>query len=206
MPVKMDIFLRRADREDMDTVIRWMEDEDFQRFLYGDPARSPKQLRAQIVGMLGRSVGHTLPGGIYLLLDSPTRGPVGMISLQNISWRNRNCSLDVYIGDKALRSGMMTALCFYRTMEYAFDELNLHRITAFIYAFNRPSWRVLEKSGALREVTLQKQIFRDGVYHDIYGYGLLRRDFEALRQQYKGVQGVSLQDMIASLEQAAAAT
>lgn len=199
MPVKMDYYLRRADRDDMDTVIRWMEDEDYQRFLYGDPSRSPRQVRAQIVGLLGRSAGHTLPGSIQLLIDSPTRGPVGMVSLGNISWRNRNCSVDVYLGDKSLRSGMVTALCIYRALEYAFDELNLHRITAYIYSFNRASWRVFEMSGAKREMTLKEQVFRDNAYHDVYAYGLLRSEFETLRAKYGKVEGASLHDMIQGL-------
>jgi RimJ/RimL family protein N-acetyltransferase len=203
MPVKMDVFLRRADRDDMDTVIRWMEDEDFQRFLYGDPARSPKQVRAQIVGMLGRAAGHTMPGTIHLLIDSKGKGPLGLISLQNISWRNRNCSLDIYIGAKELRSGITASLSIYRALEYVFDELNLHRVTAFIYSFNTPSWRVFETTGAQREVTLKEQVYRDGGYHDVYGYGLLRPEFEAFREKYRRVQGASLQDMVRDLATAA---
>ena len=199
MPVKMDFFLRRADRDDMDTVIRWMDDEDYHRFLYGDPARSPRQVRAQIVGMLGRSAGHSLPGSIYLLIDSPARGPVGMVSFGNISWRNRNCSLDVYLGDKSLRSGMVVTLSLYRALEYAFDELNLHRVTAYIYSFNRASWRAFEMSGAVREMTLKEQVLRDDVYHDVYCYGLLRPEFEALRARYGGIGGLNLESMIQEL-------
>ncbi len=203
MPLNMDVYLRRADRDDMDTVIRWMEDEDFQRFLYGDPARSPRQVRAQIVAMLGRNAGHTMPGSIHLLIDSPTRGPIGLVSLQNLSWRNRNCSIDVYIGDKSLRSGLIAALCTYRALEYAFDELNLHRVTAFIYSFNRASWRVFEMSGAQRELVMAGQVHRDGAYHDVYGYGLLRPEFETMRAKYGKVAGAGLHDMI---QQLAAAT
>jgi RimJ/RimL family protein N-acetyltransferase len=173
----------------METVIRWMEDEDFQRFLYGDPARSPKQVRAQIVGMLGRSVGNALPGAIQLLIDSPTRGPIGLISIQNISWRNRNCSVDIYIGSKSI----------YRALEYVFDELNMHRVTAFIYSFNRASWRVFESTGARRELTLREQVYRDGAYHDVYGYGLLRPEYEAFKARYAGIEGASLQDMVSRL-------
>ncbi|MBI1319210.1 MAG: GNAT family N-acetyltransferase [Candidatus Hydrogenedens sp.] len=199
MPVKMDVYLRRADRDDMETVIAWMEDEDFQRFLYGDPARSPKQLRAQIVGMLGRTTGHTMPGAVYLLIDSPSRGPVGMVSLQNISWRNRNCSVDVYIGQKELRAGLVAGLSTYRALEYAFDELNLHRVSAYIYSFNRPSWRTFELSGAQREMTFPEHVQRDGEYHDVYAYGLLREEFQAIRGRYARVDGMSLQDMIRDL-------
>ncbi len=199
MPIKVDIALRRAERDDLDTVVRWMEDEDFQRFLYGDPARSPRQVREQIVTMLGRSAGHTMPGAIYLILDSKKHGPVGFISLQNISWRNRSCSIDLYIGKKELRAGMTAALATYRAFEYCFDELNLHRISAFIYAFNTPSWRTFERAGAVRELTFREHVARDGELHDVYGYGLLRIDFAALKEKFSKVQGTGLREMAAAL-------
>ncbi|MDP2326285.1 MAG: GNAT family N-acetyltransferase, partial [Gammaproteobacteria bacterium] len=109
MPYTTETYIRRAERDDLDTVVRWMECPDFLYFLYGDPARSPRQVREKIVGMLGRAVGHTMPGGIYLMVDSPKYGAIGLLSLQNISWRNRSCSIDLYIGQEALRNKMVTA-------------------------------------------------------------------------------------------------
>jgi hypothetical protein len=182
MPVNTAVFLRRADRDDLDTVVEWMEDPDFQRFLYGDPARSPKQIREQIVGLLGRT-GKNLPHGIYLIIASD-EGPIGLMSLQNISWRNRTCSLDLYLGRKELRNSFVGAIAFFRCMEYAFDELNLHRVSAFIYSFNRPSWRLMEMSGAVRELTMKDHIVRDGEFYDMYGYGFLRPEYEKLREKY----------------------
>jgi len=196
MPVRTQTYIRRADREDLDTIVAWMEATDFQYFLYGAPARSRKQIREQIVAMLGRSQGHTMPGGVYLLIDAPVHVPVGFISLQNISWRNRACNLDVYIGNKEFRRGLQGGLAVFRALEYCFDELNLHRVAAYIYAFNRPSWRVLEATGAVREVTLRDHVVRDGTFYDVYCYGLLRPEFEAFREKYSGVEGVRLEDMI----------
>ena len=204
MPLKTKTFIRRAERDDLDTVVAWMESTDFQRFLYGDPARSPKQVRDKIVAMLGRAVGHTMPGGIYLLIDSPELGPIGLLSLQNISWRNRSCSVDLYIGDEAHRRGMVAASAVYQTLEYCFHELNLHRVSAFIYGFNTASWRIFEKTGAVRELTLEKHVPRDGELHDLYGYGLLRSEYDAFRERYgRVVDGFSLSAMIEALAAAA---
>jgi len=199
LPINLDIVLRRAERDDLDTVVRWMEDEDFQRFLYGDPARSPRQVREQIVNMLGRSVGHTMPGAIYLMIDSKKYGPVGFLSLQNISWRNRSCSVDLYIGKKELRSGISAGLATYRAFEYCFDELNLNRVSAFIYAFNSPSWRMFEKAGAVRELVFREHVARDGELHDVYGYGLLRGEFHALKERIAILSGSSLREMAAAI-------
>ena len=199
MPINIDMFLRRAERDDLDTIVRWMEDEDFQRFLYGDPARSPRQVREQIVTMLGRTAGVGMPGAVYLMIDSKKSGPVGFLLLQNISWRNRSCQIDLYIGRKELRAGITAALATYRGFEYCFDELNLNRVGAFIYAFNTPSWRTFEKSGAKRELTFKDHVARDGQLHDVYGYALLRGEFEGLRQRLGSIQGATLREMAAAL-------
>ncbi len=204
MPFSTSTFIRRAERDDLDTVVAWMEHEDFQRFLYGDPARSPKQLREKIVAMLGRAVGHTMPGGIYLLIDSPVLGPVGLLSLQNISWRNRSCSVDLYIGKEEHRNGIVAAGAVYQTLEYCFHELNLHRVSAYIYSFNAASWRIFEKTGAIRELTLCDHVARDGVLYDLYGYGLLRSEFETFRARYhRAAEGFSLKAMVEALGAAA---
>ncbi|HOF40285.1 MAG TPA: GNAT family protein [Candidatus Hydrogenedentes bacterium] len=200
MALRSNIFIRRAEREDLDTVVEWMEDPDFQLFLYGDVTRSQRQIREQIVGLLGRAPGHTMPAAFQLILDSEADGPVGLVLLQNVSWRNRSCSLDVYVGQKNLRKGIVIGLAFYRIMEYCFDELNLHRVSAYIYSFNTPSWRIMERSNAKRELTLKDHVVRNGELHDMYGYGLLRREFDELRESLKGrMEGKSLLEMIEAL-------
>ncbi len=201
MALKTSAFIRRADRDDLDTVVAWMEDPDFSHFLYGDRARSPRQVREQIVGMLGRNANNTMPGGIYFIIDSDEHGPLGLVSLQGISWRNRSCSIDMYIGHKQFRSSFVAYITFFRIAEYCFDELNLHRIGAFIYSFNTASWRLFERSGAVRELVLRDHVPRDGKLYDLYGYGLLRSEFEALRGQFtERFQGMSLKEMIAKME------
>lgn len=206
MAWKSDLYLRRADREDLDTVVEWIEDPDFHRFLYGDPARSPKQVREQIVSMLGRSGGQAAPSVIYLIIDSKEKGPVGLVSLQSISWRNRSCSVDLYIGKKEFRTGVAAGFSMYRAFEYCFDELNLHRVGAYIYAFNSPSWRLLEKTRAVREITMTEHVARDGKLYDMYGYGLLRSEFERLRTEMGDrMKGKTLAEMIEAEREAAAA-
>ena len=148
-------FLRRAEQDDLDRIISWMDDPDYTRFLYGDAAQSPRQIRENIVAMLGRSSSIILPGHIHLIIDHEESGPIGLISLQKISWRNRSCSIDFYIGNKKYRGKIETAAAMFRMLEYCFDELNLHRVTATIYAFNKPSWKFMERSGATRELTLR---------------------------------------------------
>jgi RimJ/RimL family protein N-acetyltransferase len=197
--MKSQTFLRRTEREDLDTIVSWMQDSDYLYFLYGDPAQSPKRIRENIVSMLGRSQANLLPSSIHLVIDHKTKGPIGLISLQKISWRNRACVVDFYMGNQGLRGRLESGAAMYRMAEYCFDELNLHRISAYIYSFNTPSWRLLERCGAVRELTLKEHVVRDGDLCDMYCYGLLRRDFQSFRESETQFATMSLEKMIDSL-------
>ncbi len=205
MAIKSSIYLRRAEREDLDVVVEWMEDPDFLYFLYGDPARSPKRIREQIVSMLGRNASQSMPGGVYFIVDSPRYGPIGLIAIQNISWRNRSCSVDTYIGEKKLRGGFASAVALFRALEYAFHELNLHRATLYVYAFNKASRRLIERSGAVHELTMREHVARGGTLYDMYGYGLLRREFETFRNEVAERMPEALLEANQAAEAAAAA-
>lgn len=206
MAVKSKTFIRRAEREDLDTVVEWMDDPDFLLFLYGDPTRSPKQIREQIVSMLGRTAENSVPRAVYLIIDSVDHGPIGLLTLQNISWRNRSCSIDLYIGKKQLRRSLIAAIAAIRAMAYCFGELNLHRVSAYIYSFNTASWRLLEKIGAVRELTLREHVVRDGEFYDVYCYGLLRDEFNAFRETRADSASVLMASMAEDQQEAARRT
>lgn len=198
MALKTSVYLRRAEREDLDTIVSWREDPAFLRFLYGDPTASPKALREQIVNMLGRSAGQTMPAGIYLMVDSERLGPVGLEAIVNIGWRNRSCNVDTYVIEK-VRHSFVSTVSFYRTMEYCFEELNMHRVNLFVYAFNPRSWRIIERmSGAKRELLLRNHVARDGQRYDMYGFGMLAPDWARAKKRFtKSFKGIDLATMIA---------
>lgn len=203
MAYKSSVFIRRAEREDLDTIVQWMEDPDFSHFLYGDTTRSPRRIRENIVTMLGRSPGNTVPLGVYLIIDSASIGPIGLVSLNNISWRNRTLNIDVYVGKKDFRSGFLSGIAFFRALEYTFYELNMHRINVFAYSFNTPSIRLIQRAGCKHELTLKDHVMRDGKLYDLYGYGLLRDEFDALYQEFTSrAPGYDLEENVRAWEDA----
>ena len=64
-------------------------------------------------------------------------------------------------------------------IEYAFKEMDVHKVVAFCNPKNIPSWKVLEKIGMEREGFFkQKAFFRkddegNPLWHDCYAYGIL---------------------------------
>jgi ribosomal-protein-alanine N-acetyltransferase len=58
--------------------------------------------------------------------------------------------------------------------------MNLNRIEATVIPENKPSLRVLEKAGFVKEGLLREQKLLHGKFCDAYMYALLKRDFMKL--------------------------
>lgn len=78
-------------------------------------------------------------------------------------------------------------------LEFAFNELNLHRVVATCQPENPASFRLMEKLGMIREGHSRQCIPKaNGVWWDEYFYAILKRDFDqhqknspaGIRQQY----------------------
>jgi len=67
-------------------------------------------------------------------------------------------------------------------LAFAFDELNLHRVTSTIFSYNERSIALFEKLGFRREGVFREFLQRDGRRHDVLLYGLLRPEWDARRQ------------------------
>jgi len=62
---------------------------------------------------------------------------------------------------------------------------------------------LVERSGAKRELVLRHHLLRDGEFHDLYAYGLLDREFEALYEDVtKRIPGATLDANVKSYYEA----
>jgi [ribosomal protein S5]-alanine N-acetyltransferase len=64
-------------------------------------------------------------------------------------------------------------------MDYAFAQLNAHRLIAFCHADNRRSMRVMEKLGMQAEALLRESNQFNGTWYDERIYAILEREFLA---------------------------
>lgn len=62
-------------------------------------------------------------------------------------------------------------------LEFAFDVLQLNRVSLEVFAFNPRAMHLYEKLGFRREGRLREVLWMDGEYHDAIVMGLLRREF-----------------------------
>ncbi len=68
-----------------------------------------------------------------------------------------------------------------KMIDWAFDELNIHRMVAFCHADNAASVRVMEKLGMQRDGRLRETRWLNGAWWDEYVYAILDRDWKRQR-------------------------
>jgi RimJ/RimL family protein N-acetyltransferase len=103
---------------------------------------------------------------------------IGDIQLSNIDWRHRTADIGLSIARRADRGqgyGMDATVTLLR---YAFQHLDLHRVSAATASHNTAAQHVLEKCGFVQEGQEREAIYCGGQRWDRCRYGLLRAEFE----------------------------
>jgi RimJ/RimL family protein N-acetyltransferase len=104
--------------------------------------------------------------------------PVGWAGVTLTDDRARVAEVDYYVLPAGQGKGYATDAV--RTLVgYAFRDLNAHSVLARLRADNDPSRRVVGKVGFTREGRRREAYYREGDYHDIDIYGLLRSEWQA---------------------------
>ena len=108
----------------------------------------------------------------------------GTIGLSHIDWRNRTAEFGWFlIGEPKRRSWGYGSEAIFLLLDYAFNHLNLNKIWLQTMTLNKVASAVYRKMGFRGEGILREQKFKNGEYIDIYIYGLLRGDFNILKEE-----------------------
>ena len=74
---------------------------------------------------------------------------VGTIGIKDIDYVNKKADIGYWIGKQYQGKGIATE-CVRLIVNYAFDELKLKEISAYVFPDNSPSIRVLENNGFIK--------------------------------------------------------
>lgn len=101
---------------------------------------------------------------------------VGVISLEGHNKDLRVAEIGIWIDPEFHRNGYGSEAAEL-IIEYGFNELNHHKITARAHAENEGSNKIWQNLGFEQEGELREQAFREGKFCDVNLYGLLRKEW-----------------------------
>ena len=116
---------------------------------------------------------------VRYVIDTHEYGPIGLVGLRDIDWKNREVTGSGIRIDRTDLHGKGFGTDTYMTLlRYVFEELNLNRINGSALASNSASLRMMEKVGYKIEGTKRKAVYKGGVYHDVVLLAALKEDYE----------------------------
>jgi len=120
------------------------------------------------------------------IIETTKDGVVGVQMLNKLDFKNRVATTGgIKIGKKNLREkgiGFDTGMTLFR---YLFDELQMNRVDSCVIGYNSASIKLVEKQGYKLEGVRRRYVYKNGEYHDLLLYGLLREDYYATIKKLK---------------------
>ena len=113
----------------------------------------------------------------YIIEEIEGNTAIGVTSLINIDPKNRNAECIIDIGEKGVWGKGYGTEALKILLEYAFLELNLHRVSLRVFSLNEKAIHIYNKLGFMKEGVIRESLYRDGKWHDIIIMGVLKREY-----------------------------
>jgi diamine N-acetyltransferase len=165
------VTLRPPDDSDAARFIQWFADTEVTRYL-GNAFPLSLQLQEDWIKKVGEAKDT-----VWWVVEAEARA-IGATGIHQIDWINAHAITGTVIGDKsAWHTGYGSETMALRT-EYAFRQLNLHKLKSSAFMDNVASKRALEKAGYRQVGVEREEMWREGRWHDHWVCEVLRADWE----------------------------
>ena len=168
------ILLRAFEPEDLDIVIRWVNNEtvtsNLSDFLLYPVSRADEMKWLERVSMAN-------PNEKTFAIETYSGRLIGSIGLRSINWVERKAELGIMIGETDCWGQGYGTAAVLETLRIAFEKMNLNRIYLRVYQDNSRAIRVYEKCGFREEGILREDHYSSGAYHNTVVMGILKREY-----------------------------
>ncbi len=159
--------------EDSNAIALWSEDSAYLRQMDTDFARPYTAANALPPGMTERS-----PQNVYFHIRTLADDTlVGFVTLHSLEWNNGTALLAIGIGGAENRGQGYGTEALALILNYAFYELNLHRVGLNVIGDNERAIRAYQKVGFQKEGVTREAVQRDGQRQDLIWMGVLRSEW-----------------------------
>jgi len=163
---------------------KWTHDAEFMRLMELKPVRplSPAMVKKQYE-VIEKEMDEDKNMFYFTIRARADDRLIGKAVVEWIDWTNRNGFIRLGIGAAEDRRKGYGSQALRLLLRYVFGELNLHRVTAVLPAYNEGAIRLFQKFGFMEEIRRRKALNRDGQFWDLLSFGLLNSEW---REQAQG--------------------
>ncbi|MCL4561324.1 MAG: GNAT family N-acetyltransferase [Chloroflexi bacterium] len=163
---------------DAEAIARWTHDSEYWRLLTSEPLRPQSQQRIKDDLEKENPKNDAYVFGIHTITDDRL---IGFVALDDILWSHGHGWLGIGIGDPSARGKGYGTDAMRVILRYAFEELNLYRVSLNVFEYNQRALSVYLKVGFTEEGRMRNAIHRDGRWWDIVFFGILKPEWEINR-------------------------
>lgn len=118
------------------------------------------------------------PNNVFLaIISKDSDKHIGNIKLGPINWIHRTGEIGIVLGDKQMWGKGIATETLTLMSTYAFNKLNLRKLTAGCYSNNNGSEKAFVKAGYIVEGIRKNHFFCDGIYVDYILLGLINPNY-----------------------------
>lgn len=165
--------------EDLDLYHKWRNDLEVMQFTSPSLDVYQKETTRNFVNqvILGNDTAKS-----YIMVEKDTEVSMGIVSLINIDYKNRNAECIIDIGEKEYWGNGYGTEGLKILLDFAFYEMNLHRVMLKVFSFNERAVKLYDKIGFEKEGVSRECLFRNGEWHDIVHMGILQEEYLLLKR------------------------
>ncbi|MCE1245865.1 MAG: GNAT family N-acetyltransferase [Firmicutes bacterium] len=166
------VILRPVRPEDINRWMIWFNDPEVIAHLsggviYGATREQEQEFYHQIT--------HLPNNKIFTIMDENGR-QIGNIGTHNINWEWRNATLGIVIGEKDYWGRGYGTDAMKTFINFAFNMMNLRRLSLDVFADNKRGIRCYEKAGFVVEGIKRQERYYNGKYSDVVIMGILKEE------------------------------
>ncbi len=165
------VLLRAIEEEDAQILMDLINDPEVENAVYG--WSYPVSLSAQKKWIANLSNNST----VRYAIEFEGR-MVGVAIISSIDMKNRTANMNIKLLQSAREKGI-AARTVKLLIQYCYEELNLHCLTANVIERNSSSRKLWEKLGFQQDGILRDRVYKNGKYHNIIAYSLLKEEYYA---------------------------
>lgn len=162
------VFLRLMTIEDTDDIVRWRNSDRVRaNFIY--------QTLFTKEGHLDWVKKYVDTGNViqFMICEKDSGKAIGCVNFKDIDSVHKKAEYGIFIGDDdAIGKGIGSEVASL-AVQYAFEQLKLHKIILRVLPHNKAAIRSYEKAGFLQEAYLKDEVFINGNFQDLILMGII---------------------------------
>ena len=170
------LILRPLKKGDAMDIYNFMQDKVFSRYIWVIPWPYKMSDAERFIKDAKKNLKKSTPTLIFGLWHKKDKKIVGVESLNNIHFRNKNCESGSWIARKYWGTGLISEARL-EIFKIAFNNLKLHKIISMVIVENKRSQKHIEKFGFRQQGFFRDEVIIYGKYKNAYYYELLDKEF-----------------------------